>query len=102
MSRETSGTWCQARKMRSRIGWEIWLGADEWALITDVHIRVDDVLIAVEDGTTFRARSLCRCHLMPETHPPALRPSRRGYRHKYTAAHTRTGLPFYQGSSATS
>ena len=41
--------------MRSRIGWELWLGADQWALITDVHIRGDDVLITVEDGTTFRA-----------------------------------------------
>ena len=42
--------------MRSRIGWELWLGAGEWALLTDVHIRGDDVLITVEDGTTFRAR----------------------------------------------
>ena len=42
--------------MRSRIGWEIWLGGDEWALITDAHIRGDDVLITVEDGRVFRAR----------------------------------------------
>ena len=56
MSRETSGAWCQARKMRSRIGWEIWLGGDEYALITDAHIRGDDVLITVEDGRVFRAR----------------------------------------------
>ena len=55
MSRETSGTWRQASKMRSRIGWEIWLDADKWALITDVHIRGDDVLITVGDGTTYRA-----------------------------------------------
>jgi hypothetical protein len=29
---------------------------DEWALITDAHIRGDDVLITVEDGRVFRAR----------------------------------------------
>ncbi len=40
MSRGTPGTWCQASKMRNRIGWELWLGADQWALITDVHIEV--------------------------------------------------------------
>ena len=56
MSREASGTWCQASKMRSRIGWQLWLGADQWALVTDVHIHGDDVLITVEDGTTYRAR----------------------------------------------
>jgi len=55
MSRETSGTWRQASKMRRRIGWEPWLGAGQWALITGVHIRGDDVLITVEDGTAFRA-----------------------------------------------
>ncbi len=42
--------------MRGRIGWELWLGAGNWALITDVHIRGDGVLITVEDGTTYRAR----------------------------------------------
>ena len=56
MSRVPSGTWCQASKTRSRIGWELWLGAGNWALITDVHIHGDDVLITVEDGTTYRAR----------------------------------------------
>jgi hypothetical protein len=39
MSRETSGTWRQASKMRSRIGWELWLGAGQWALIAGVHVR---------------------------------------------------------------
>ena len=67
MSRGTSGTWCQASKMRNRIGWELWLGADQWALITDVHIRADDVLITVEDGTTYRARyaDAVRCRKPP-------------------------------------
>ncbi len=41
--------------MRSRIGWELWLGAGQWALFTDVHIGGDQVLITVEDGTMFRA-----------------------------------------------
>jgi hypothetical protein len=44
-----------AQPMRSRIGWELWLGTGQWALITDVHLDSDDVLITVEDGTTYRA-----------------------------------------------
>jgi hypothetical protein len=80
MSRGTSGTWCQARKMRSRIGWELWPGAGQWALITGVHIDGDDVLITIEDGTTFRARYVdaiqCREPAPPEIgDPPSWRPN---------------------------
>jgi len=62
--------------MRSRIGWELWPGAGQWALITGVHIHGDDVLITIEDGTTFRARYAdaiqCREPAPPEIGDPAL------------------------------
>lgn len=45
--------YCQAPKLRDRIGWQLWLG-DGWATITDVQVRGDDVLITVEDGTVYR------------------------------------------------
>ena len=63
--------YCQAGKMRDRRGWQLWLGDDDWAAITDVRIRGDDVLITVDDGRTFRAGYVdaVRCR-QPET--PAL------------------------------
>jgi hypothetical protein len=43
------------RGLLRRIGWEIHLGGNQWERITWIEVRGDDVLITVEDGTTFRA-----------------------------------------------
>jgi hypothetical protein len=47
--------YCQAPKLRERIGWQLWLGGGNWATITGVRVRGDDVLIETDAGT-FRTR----------------------------------------------
>lgn len=59
--------------MRDRVGWELWLGGDDWATITDVRVRGDDVLITVEDGRTFRVGYLDAVRCRQPTAPALMR-----------------------------
>jgi hypothetical protein len=54
------GAYCYGRKLRQRVGWEMYLGHDEqgrerWEPITDVQITGDQVRLTVADGTTYVA-----------------------------------------------
>jgi hypothetical protein len=64
------GSYCQARKLRQRAGWQLWLGGQDWATITFAEVRGDDVLNTVADGRIFRADYMdaVRCR------PPQPRP----------------------------
>jgi hypothetical protein len=66
------GIYCYGRRLRERIGWQMYLGEDEdgrerWELITDVQVQGGDTLLTVEDGTTYRAThdQAVRCRRPP-------------------------------------
>jgi hypothetical protein len=50
--------YCYGKKLRDRVGWEMYLGHDtedgeRWEPITGVRITADGVLITVANGTTY-------------------------------------------------
>jgi hypothetical protein len=53
---EDARNWCQAGKMRERVGWRLWVGGDNWATITWVELHDDVVLISTQDSTVYQVR----------------------------------------------